>query len=85
MINQGCSGDFIMKIRRRKSKKRYLGDKNVYSYEQFSIGIPSKFHEVVDHFVGKDLDMNLKTEGKSQVVIVLKPRENVSADRKHPR
>ena len=74
-----------MKIRRRKSKKRYLGDKNVYEYEQLSIGIPAKFHAVVEPFAGKDLDMNLKTEGKSQVVIVLKPRENVSADRKSPR
>jgi len=73
-----------MKIRRRKSKKRYLGDKNVYEYEQFSIGIPARFHEVVDPFVGKDLDMNFKTEGKSKVVIVLKSRENVSVDRKSP-
>lgn len=71
-----------MKIRRRKSKKRYLGDKNVYEYEQLSIGIPAKFHEAVEPFIGKDLDMQVKAEGKSKVVIVLKPRENVSADRK---
>lgn len=30
-----------MKIRRRKSKKRYLGEKNVYEYEQLSVGLPS--------------------------------------------
>ena len=74
-----------MRIRRRKSKKRYLGEKNVYAYEQLSVGIPAKFHEVVEPFVGKDLDMNVKTEGNSKVVIVLKPRENVSADRNTPR
>ncbi|HDQ06118.1 MAG TPA: hypothetical protein ENN36_05290 [Candidatus Bathyarchaeota archaeon] len=73
-----------MKIRRHKSKKRYLGEKNVYEYEQLSIGLPAKFREAVEPFVGKDLDMNVKTEGKSKVVIVLKPRENVSANRNTP-
>jgi hypothetical protein len=73
-----------MKIRRRKSKKRYLGEKNVYEYEQLSIGIPAKFHEDVEPFTGKDLDMKVKTEGKSKVVIILKTRENVSVDRKSP-
>jgi hypothetical protein len=75
---------FGMKIRRRKSKKRYLGGKNVYQYEHLSVGIPVKFHETVEPFVGKDLDMNVKTEGKSKIVIVLKPRENVSANRNTP-
>jgi hypothetical protein len=62
-----------------------LYNQEVYEYEQLSIGIPAKFHEIVEPFAGKDLDMNLKTEGKSKVVIVLKTRENVSVDRKSPR
>lgn len=74
-----------MKIRRRKSKKRYLGAKNVYEYEQLSVGLPARFHKVVEPFLGKDLDMNVKTDGNSKVVIVLTPRENVSGDRKNPR
>ena len=73
-----------MKIRRRKSKKRYLNGKNVYEYEQFSVAIPKRFHNVVEPFLDKDLDMNVKTAGKSKVVIVLKPRENVSANRNTP-
>jgi len=73
-----------MKIRRRKSKKRYLGKKNVYEYEQLSIGLPSRFHKVVEPFLGKDLDINVKREGNFKVVIVLKPRENVSGTRKTP-
>ncbi|HDQ05293.1 MAG TPA: hypothetical protein ENN36_01045 [Candidatus Bathyarchaeota archaeon] len=71
-----------MKICRRKSKKRYLGEKNVYAYEQLSVNIPAKFHEVVEPFLGKDLDMNVKAEGKSKLVIVLEPQENVSSGRK---
>jgi hypothetical protein len=70
-----------MKIRCRKSKKRYLGKKNVYEYETLSIGIPSKYHKDVEPFFGKDMDMSLKVE-KDRIVIVLEPRENVSADRK---
>ena len=70
-----------MKIRCRKSKKRYLGKKNVYEYDVLSLGIPSRYRKNVEPFLGKDLEMNLKAE-KNRIVIVLELRENVSADRK---
>jgi hypothetical protein len=62
-----------VKICRRKSKKPYLGKKNVYEYDVLSIGIPSRFHKDVEPFLGKDLVMSLTTE-KNQIVIVLEPR-----------
>lgn len=71
-----------MKIRRRKSKKRYLGEKKVYEYEQLWVGIPARFHEAVEPFLDKELDMDVKTDGDSQVVIVLTSREDVSGFRK---
>ena len=70
-----------MKIRCRKSKKLYLGNKNVYEYEQRSICIPSRYHKDVEPFLGNELDMILKAE-KNKVVIVLESRKKVSADRK---
>ena len=70
-----------MKIRCRKSKKQYLGKKNVYEYSALSIGIPSKFHKDVKPFLDKDLKMRIKSE-KNRIFIVLEPRENISADRK---
>ena len=70
-----------MKIRCRKSKKHYLGKKNVYAYRALSIGIPSRFHKDVEPFLDSDLKMRVKAE-KNRIVIVLEPRENVSADRK---
>jgi len=73
-----------MKIRCRKSKKRYLGQKNVYEYDAFSIGIPAKYHKDVDSFLGKDLDMNLKIE-KNQIIIVLKPPRKRFCKQKNPR
>jgi hypothetical protein len=70
-----------MKIRKRKSRKRYLGKKNVYEYDALSIGIPSRYSKDVEPFLAKDLAINLKIE-KKRIIIVLEPRENVSADRK---
>ena len=70
-----------VKIRCRNAKKYYLGKKNVYEYNAFSIGISSKYHKDVESFLDKDLDMNLKAE-KDRIIIVLRPRENVSLNRK---
>jgi len=69
-----------MKIRCRNSKKRYLGKKNVYEYKALSIGIPARYRMDVEPFLGKDLAMKLKIE-KNRIIIILEPRENVSADR----
>ncbi|MDG6222601.1 MAG: hypothetical protein IAX21_00855 [Candidatus Bathyarchaeota archaeon] len=70
-----------MKIRCRKSKKQYLGKKNVYEYRALSIGIPSRFHKDVEPFLDTNLKMRLKLE-KNRIVIVLEPRQNVSTNRK---
>lgn len=80
--SQGKFGGSLVKIRRKKSKKRYLGEKNVYEYEQLWVGIPAKFREVVEPFLDKELDMDVKKEDDSKVVIVLTSRENVSGFRK---
>jgi len=51
-----------MKILRRKSKKRYMGNKHVYQYEHLSICIPAKHHKDIKPFLDKELDINVKTE-----------------------
>jgi hypothetical protein len=79
---QRKTGNSMVKIRRKKSKKRYLGEKNVYEYEQLWVGIPTRFREAVEPFLGKELDMDVKAEGDSKVVIVLTSQENVSGFRK---
>jgi len=83
LMNCGDSWCVLMKICRRKSKKPYLGKKNVYEYEVLSIGIPSRFHKDVEPFLGKDLGVSLKANN-DRIVIVLEPRENVSVNRKTP-
>jgi hypothetical protein len=69
-----------MKIHRRKSKKRYLGKKNVYEYDVLSVTIPAKFHKTVEPFLYKDLDIEIKSDN-NKITIVLKPQENVSVNR----
>jgi hypothetical protein len=68
----------LVKIRRKKSRKRYLGEKNVYEYEQLWVSIPARFRESVKPFLDKELDIDVKTDGDSKVVIVLTSREDVS-------
>ena len=77
-------GVCLMKIRRRRSKKRYLGKKRVYEYERFSVDLPAKFGDVVEPFLGQDLKLNVKREGDDTLVIIASPRENVSGTRKTP-
>ena len=73
----------MMKIRRRKCKKRYLGKKSVYEYERLSVDLPAKFRDAVAPFLNQDLDVDVKRAGDG-LVIVLTPRENVSGARKTP-
>jgi hypothetical protein len=70
-----------MKIHRRKSKKHYLGKKNVYEYNVLSVTIPTKFHKTVEPFLDKELNIEIKSDN-NKITIVLKPRENFSVNRK---
>ena len=69
-----------MKIQCRKSKKQYLGKKNVYEYNVLSVTIPTKFHKTVESFLGKDLGIKVKSDN-NKITIVLQPRENISVNR----
>ncbi len=70
-----------MKIHSRKSKKQYLGKKNVYEYNVLSVTIPAKFHKTVEAFLDKDLDIEVKSDN-NKITIVLESQENVSVNRK---
>ena len=74
----------LMRIRRRKCRKRYLGKKSVYEYERLYVELPVKFSDALEPFLGQDLDVDVKREGDNRLVIVATPRENVSGVRKTP-
>jgi len=69
------SGD-VMRLVRKVSKKRYLG-KNVYESERFLLPIPSKSRDLVKPLLSLDLDISVKTEGESLVIIVKPVNTNV--------
>ncbi len=53
----------MMRIRRVKSRKRYLGGKRVYVRERLWVEIPRRFKGVVEPFLGQDLDMDVEPQG----------------------
>jgi len=65
----------LMRIRRVKSRKRYLGGKKVYVCERLRVEIPSRFKRVVKPFLGQDLEMNVESRG-DQVTITLRRKSS---------
>jgi len=72
-LNPG--GEHFVRIRRRLKQQRYLHGKAVYKRHQLELTIPSKFKDVVEPFMHKDLRVEAKRVGNS-IVIKAKPVEN---------
>ena len=53
-------------------KRRYLNGKYVYNYKRLSVPIPSKFHDRVESFLGKRLNIHVKRQ-KDSIIIILTP------------
>jgi len=51
---------FVMvKIQKRLVKKRYYG-KAEYQYPVYSLNIPKQFHDLLQPFIGEDLEANVE-------------------------
>ena len=65
----------MVRIQRRLVKKRYYG-KSQYEYTVYSLNIPKEFHEALQPFLGKGLDVDVQSEsGRLTITLTLK-REN---------
>ncbi len=64
----------VIRIRRKLKENRYLRGKRIYKREQLELTIPSKFRNVVEPFLGKDLQVQAKREGNN-LIIEAKPME----------
>jgi hypothetical protein len=73
----------MVRIQSRVSKKLYLKAKRMYEYERTFLDIPSKFHGILKPLLKQDFDVNVSVD-EGRVVVILTPRENVLACRKHP-
>jgi hypothetical protein len=50
---------FMVKIQKRLVKKRYYG-KAEYQYPVYSLTIPKQFHDLLQPFIGEDLQANVE-------------------------
>ena len=62
----------LMRIRRVKSRKRYLGGKKVYVCERLRVEIPSRFKRVVEPFLGHDLEMEVESRQDRLIITLLR-------------
>jgi len=66
--------EHVVRIRRRLKENRYFNGKQIYKREQLELTIPSKFRDVVEPFLDKDLKVEAKREGNN-LIIEAKPVE----------
>ena len=58
----------LVRIRRVKSSKRYLGGKRVYVCERLRVEIPSRFKGIVEPFLERDLKMDVESRGDELII-----------------
>ena len=73
-MNPGCGEQFV-RIRQRTKTQPRLRGKAVYKRRQLELTIPSKFKDVVEPFLNKDLKVEAKRVG-NKIIIEAKPVEN---------
>lgn len=61
----------LMRIRRVKSSKRYLGGKKVYECERLRVEIPGRFERVLEPFLGQDLKIDVESQ-EDKLIITLR-------------
>ena len=58
----------VVRIRRKLKENRYFDGKCVYKREQWELTIPSRFKEVVEPFLNKDLKVEARQEGNNLII-----------------
>lgn len=74
-MNPGCGEHFVHIRQRTKTQPRIRG-KAAYKRRQLELTIPSKFKDVVEPFLNKDLKVEAKRVG-NKIIIEAKPVENI--------
>jgi len=71
----------MARIQGRLVKKRYYG-KAVYQYPVYSFNIPKRFHELLEPFLGEDLQVDVEHKsGMLIIMLTLKPEKPVKTFR----
>ena len=67
--------EHVVRTRRRLKENRYFAGKRIYKREQLELTIPSKFREVVEPFLDKDLQVTAKQTSSNSLILEIKPVE----------
>ncbi|GEM_PF-1662895 len=65
----------MVRIQRRLVKKRYYG-KSQYEYMVYSLNIPKEFHEALQPFLDKGLDVDVQSNSGRLTITLTFRREN---------
>jgi hypothetical protein len=57
----------IVRIRRRVIRSQYL-NKAYYRYHRYELTIPSKYKDLIEAFMNKDLRVEAKQEGNNLII-----------------
>jgi len=68
----------IVRIRRKTTRSRYL-NKAVYKYHRYELTIPSKYKDLAEAFMNKDLTVEAKQEANA-LIIVARPAERPGSE-----
>jgi len=68
----------IVRIRRKATRSRYC-NKAIYTYHRYELTIPSKYKELAEAFMNKDLIVEAKQQGNN-LIIEAKPAERFSSE-----
>ena len=61
-------GKAVVRIYRRVCKRRYKAQQ-VYAYERLYVPVPARFRELVESFLGRDLEVEVKVEANSLLIV----------------
>ena len=64
----------MVKIYTRIIKKRYLNEKRIYKHKYVAIPIPSKFHELLQPFLSKNLEITVDAH-PNRLTVTLTPKK----------
>jgi len=66
----------MTRIQRRLVKKRYYG-KAMYQYPVYSFNIPKKFHELLEPFLGEDLQVDVERKSGTLIITLISRHEKL--------
>ncbi len=60
----------MVKLQKRTTKKHYLNNKRIYTYNRVSFDVPSRFHAAIAAFFNQDLNVDLTVKDTKMFIVL---------------